>query len=160
MARPQLVTGQERGEDHDEQGPEIVNEVGLGRGRELERREIQHRVANRSEEAKQKEEGRRADEREPPLRERSEEPHRSANEKRHGGELQWRHRTGGRGQQGEQGPQRDRQEAVGGASCAGHVIPRYRIMKSGSGVRASPFSVPPKRPSILRPSTAEGVAPL
>ena len=43
-------------------------------------------------------------------------PDEAADQERHGGKLEWRNRAGGRGEQGQQGPEQNGDEADGGGA--------------------------------------------
>jgi hypothetical protein len=121
VMRQQALAGQERGEQHDQQRPEIVQESGFRRRRETQREKIQRVIAEQPADADDprhkrllqcaeggwaKQEARESDHR--------------ANRKGHGGELERRDFSGRNRQHREQRPHHDRGKANQGGSAGGH----------------------------------------
>ena len=107
MRPAQTFARQRRGEQHDQQRPEIVDEVGFGRWRELKGGEIEGVVAEQAADPQQPDARRPADQSGPPhaARKRAHDADRGADREGHGDHLEGRDRAGQHREEGERTPQ-------------------------------------------------------
>jgi hypothetical protein len=113
VARLQAARSRQAGrEQDDQQRPEIVDQPGLGRRREAQGAEVKGVIAEQAAHPEQPDR--------PGLEERAgarrsgdpgQAAAQAADQEGHGGELERRHRAGGRGEQREQRPEQDGAEA-------------------------------------------------